>query len=123
MRSFMIALAAVGLLVASLVSAEAAAPKVGRGSLAAQPIVRTLATGQQAQGKLAVVNAQSKFLELQTKDGLLRVPVTGKLKVQNGQNGTPHDASFGEVQSLARKLIVVIVIRTPDTIIVVIIRA
>lgn len=123
MRSLILALvAAVAGMFAS--QAWAAPPLVKKLSevpaVAAQP-VKTLAQGQQAQGTIARVNPVTKSFDLQTPQGLMRVPGGTKLQIQNGWNGSPKDATFGEVQQMAARRVIVVVIRVPGKVIIVVI--
>jgi hypothetical protein len=83
MRNIMLALLALGLSVALVDTAEARQKKPG------QQQAKSLQAGKEVKGKLVKVDHKRKVLEVQTAQGLVKVPVKGKLMVQKGQKGRP----------------------------------
>lgn len=86
-----------------------------------RPVVQDLAPGAKLQGTLMRADTRGNFLEMQTAKGLVKVPVKGKVMIQNGLNGRPVATTLAQAQNLAARRIV-IVIRTRDRIIIIIIR-
>jgi len=90
-------------------------------SVVGKPALQNLAPGAKLQGTLMRADAKGKYLQLQTAKGLVNVPVNTKVMVQDGLNGRPVETTLGQAQNLAARRIVII-IRTRDRIIIIIIR-
>lgn len=99
MRPYVVALVAAGMLFGAA-GAFAAPPLMNRAVGVAAPGVRLLTEGQSAEGTLARVDTQNKFLELQTAGGLVRVPLNGKVMLQNGDQGPVLPANLNQVSAL-----------------------
>ncbi|MFO0968732.1 MAG: hypothetical protein U0793_24510 [Gemmataceae bacterium] len=118
MRSLMFGLAT-ALCVGAVGSPAEAAPKtpVNRGVVPGVPLV----PGARIQGVLIDVDVVGRVLLLNTDRGIVRVPVGGRLQVQNGLTGRPIDQQLGGIRTLASRGATVIVVGTRDGIIAILI--
>lgn len=123
MRFLILAVAAAVMFFQATTSFAAPPVKVvNRVPVATARPVKVLGVGGKVQGTLSRVNAASKYMEIETTGGLVRVPANAKLKLQNGPNGSQVDTTFQAVENLARKRVIIIIVRTPDVVVIIIIR-
>jgi len=124
MRSLILAFAALALVLQAATSYAAPVEKVvNRVPVVGVKPVKVLGVGGRVQGTLSRVDAAGKYFEVQSAEGLVKIPVNAKLKMQYGVNGQQFPASFDSVKSaVSARRIIVIVIRSGDTVIVIIIR-
>ena len=103
MRPYVFALVATSLLFSAASSFAAPPVKMLNGmaqAVNAHP-VRVLGLGGSAEGTSVRVNTLGKFMELQTANGLVRVPLNGKVMLQNGETGPLVPVSPGDLNNVS----------------------